>query len=164
MSAKNISFTLNGEITNVFVEPGEMLVDVLRDKLQLTGTKIGCRAGECGACTVIMNEKAVNSCLIPIGKVEGAVIETVEGVGTQDNLHPVQKAMVENGSVQCGFCFSGMVMSSKALLDKNPNPTEQEIKTALAGTICRCTGYAKIEQAVATAAKELHQCRCKEGD
>jgi len=164
MSGKNISFKLNGELTSVFTDPGEMLVDVLRDKLQLTGTKIGCRAGECGACTVILNGKAVNSCIIPVGKVEGAVVETIEGVGTQDNLHPVQKNMVENGSVQCGFCFPGMVMSSKALLDQNPNPTQEEIKTALAGNICRCTGYAKIEQAVASAAGEMHVCHCQKGD
>ncbi len=157
---KKISFTLNGQPVEIYAGPGEMLVDVLRDKLALTGTKIGCRAGDCGACTVIINGRAVNSCITPMGKVAGATVETIEGVGTPDHLHPVQQAMIDNGAVQCGFCFPGMVMSSKALLDHNPNPDSQTIRTALAGNICRCTGYTKIEEAVAHAA---HQCCGKGG-
>ena len=158
MSLKKIEFTINGQPTELWANPGEMLVDVLRDRLNLTGTKIGCRAGDCGACTVIMNGKAVNSCLVPVGKAAGAVIETIEGVAEPEKLHPVQQAMVDNGAVQCGFCFPGMVMSSKALLDQNPDPDRQAIRTALAGNICRCTGYAKIEEAVANAA---HVCHCQ---
>lgn len=163
MSKKNISFVLNGETVEVYASPDELLVDVLREKLGLTGTKVGCRVGDCGACTVIMNGMAVNSCLLPIGKVAGATIQTVEGVEGPDELHPVQQAMIDHAAVQCGFCFSGMVMSSKALLDQNPDPTREEIRRALAGNICRCTGYAKIEDAVADAAGRIHQCHCGGG-
>lgn len=127
---KKISFTLNGQPVDIYAEPGEMLVDVLRDRLALTGTKIGCLAGDCGACTVIINGQAVNSCITPMGKVAGAAVETIEGVGTPDYLHPLQQAMIDNGSVQCGFCFPGMVMSSKALLDHNPSPDSKAIRTA----------------------------------
>lgn len=163
MSLRDISFTLNGERVTVYAKPGELLVDVLRDKLELTGTKVGCRAGDCGACTVILDGCAVNSCLIPVGKVEGAEVQTVEGVADGGELHPVQQAMVDNGAVQCGFCFPGMVMSAKALLDNDPNPDREGIRTALAGNICRCTGYAKIEEAVANAARSMHRCACGEG-
>lgn len=163
MSIKNIAFTLNREKVSVLAEPGEMLVDVLRDKLGLTGTKIGCRAGDCGACTVILNGAAVNSCLIPLGKAEGAQLQTIEGVAYDDRLHPVQQALMDNGAVQCGFCFPGMVMSAKALLDQNVNPTKEEVRTAIAGNICRCTGYTKIEEAVTDAAQRMHHCQCGEG-
>lgn len=163
MSIKSIAFTLNGEKVSLLAEPGEMLVDVLRDKLGLTGTKVGCRAGDCGACTVILNGATVNSCLIPIGKVEGAQLQTIEGVADGDRLHPVQQALMDNGAVQCGFCFPGMVMSAKALLDQKANPTKQEVRTAMAGNICRCTGYAKIEEAVMDAAQRMRHCQCGEG-
>lgn len=159
MAKKLITFTLNGEETEVFVEPDRALVDVIRDDLRLKGTKIGCRAGDCGACTVIMNGLAVNSCLIPVAKASGCDIQTVEGVADGAKLHPVQQAMVDNGAVQCGFCFSGMVMSAKALLDANPNPTREEIRTAISGNLCRCTGYKKIQDAIEDAAQG-HVCMC----
>ena len=155
MSVKNISFTLNGEVKDVFANPGEMLVDVLRDKLGLTGTKIGCRTSSCGACTVIVDGLAVNSCMTPIGKVAGAVVETIEGVAEQEKLHPVQQTLTENGAVQCGFCTPGIVMSSKALLNQNPKPDSAAIRTALSGNLCRCTGYMKIEEAVLKAAAAI---------
>ncbi len=166
--AKNISFLLNGETVEVYAEPGELLVDVLRDKLRLTGTKIGCKAGDCGACTVIMNGKAVNSCLIPVGKVQGASIATIEGVACKDGLHPLQQAFIDHGAIQCGLCTPGMIMSAKALLDKNCTPAKEEIREAMSGNICRCTGYVKIEKAVEEAAKTLRDgaesgCRCKGG-
>lgn len=161
MAKKAISFVLNGEETEVYVEPDRALVDVIRDDLKMKGTKIGCRSGDCGACTVIMDGLAVNSCLIPVAKAQGSVIETIEGVADGDDLHPVQQAMIDNGSVQCGFCFSGMVMSAKALLDENPDPTREEIRRAISGNLCRCTGYKKIEDAIANAAG--HVCSCGRG-
>jgi len=157
MSVKTIAFTLNGEAKEVYANPGEMLVDVLRDKLGLTGTKIGCRSGGCGACTVMVNGKAVNSCLVPVGKVAGATVVTVEGIAENGELHPVQEALVNHGAVQCGFCFPGIVVSSKALLDENPNPDKQEIRKALEGNLCRCTGYIKVEQAVTKAAAQIRK-------
>ena len=159
MAKKLITFTLNGEQTEVYVEPDRALVDVIRDDLKLKGTKIGCRSGDCGACTVILNGVAVDSCLIPIAKVSGQSVQTIEGVADGDKLHPVQQAMVDNGAVQCGFCFSGMVMSAKALLDENPDPTREEIRRAISGNLCRCTGYHKIVDAVDIAAHG-HVCHC----
>lgn len=161
MTKKTISFVLNGEETEVYVEPDRVLVDVIRDEVKLKGTKIGCRSGDCGACTVIMDDLAVNSCLIPVAKAQGCDIQTVEGVAASDQLHPVQQAMLDNGAVQCGFCFSGMVMSAKALLDHNPDPTREEIRRAISGNLCRCTGYKKIEDAIADAAG--HACSCGRG-
>jgi len=155
MSVKNITFTLNGEVKDVFSNPGEMLVDVLRDKLGLTGTKIGCRTSSCGACTVIVDGLAVNSCLTPIGKVAGAAVETIEGVAEQGKLHPVQQSLTEKGGVQCGFCTPGIVMSSKVLLNQNSNPDSADIRTALSGNLCRCTGYIKVEEAVVNAAAAI---------
>jgi len=155
MSVKNITFTLNGEVKDVFSNPGEMLVDVLRDKLGLTGTKIGCRTSSCGACTVIVDALAVNSCLTPIGKVAGAAVETIEGVAEQGKLHPVQQSLTEKGGVQCGFCTPGIVMSSKVLLNQNSNPDSADIRTALSGNLCRCTGYIKVEEAVVNAAAAI---------
>ena len=154
MAVRTISFTLNGKATDIVAEPGEMLLDVLRDKLGMTGTKEGCGTGGCGACTVIIDGFAVNSCLTPIGKVTGSEVMTIEGVAT-DDLHPVQQALIDTGAVQCGFCIPGMVMSSKALLDRNPNPTVDDIRHALQGNLCRCTGYVKIEEAVQRAAAVL---------
>jgi len=154
MAARTISFTLNGEVTEVIAEPGEMLLDVLRDKLGLTGTKEGCGTGGCGACTVILDGLTVNACLTPMGKVVGSKLVTIEGVATHD-LHPVQQALIDTGAVQCGYCIPGIVMSSKALLDRRPNPTLNEIRKALDGNLCRCTGYVKIEEAVQRAAAVL---------
>lgn len=150
-----IKFTLNGEPVEVIVAPSDMLADILREKLHLTGTKKGCGKGECGACTVIMNGEAVNSCMIPALKALDAVIETIEGIGSTDRFHPLQESFMDEGAIQCGFCTPGMIMSAKALLDKKLCPTREEIKEAIAGNICRCTGYVKIEKAVRAAAQKL---------
>jgi carbon-monoxide dehydrogenase small subunit len=152
-----LKFSLNGEKMEIYVEPDQMLLDVLKDDLHMNGTKKGCSQGECGACTVIMDGKAVNSCLIPAMKARDTVVETIEGLGNPNNLHPLQKAFIENGAVQCGYCIPGTIMSAKALLDKNPDPTPAEIKTTIAGNICRCTGYVKIETAILEGAKEMNR-------
>jgi carbon-monoxide dehydrogenase small subunit len=152
-----ISFTVNKKQYRLLVPPNMTLLDVLREKLKLTGTKEGCGKGECGACTVIFNGRSANSCLILAPQADGAEILTIEGVGTIDNLHPIQKAFVDEGAVQCGFCTPGMVMSSFYLLNKNPNPTEEEIREGLSGNLCRCTGYVKIIKAVEKASKELNE-------
>lgn len=157
MSSKILKFTLNGEPLEIAVSPEDMLVDVLRDKLDLTGTKKGCGKGECGACTIIMNGEAVNSCLVPAMKAMAANVETIEGIGSPEKFHPVQEAFMDLGAIQCGFCTPGMIMSSKALLDKTTSPTRNEIKKALAGNICRCTGYVKIEEAVQSAAEKMRE-------
>lgn len=152
---KNISFTLNGEKREIKVEASLRLLDVLRDHLALTGTKCGCGEGECGACTVVVNGQAINSCLVPIGKAQDADIWTVEGLQNGDELHPVQEAFLEMGAVQCGFCTPGMLMSAKALLDRNQSPTPEDIEKALGGNICRCTGFVKIIEAVKYAAAKM---------
>lgn len=155
MADKIISFTLNGEPVQVAVGPFEMLVDVLREKLHLTGTKKGCGAGECGACTIIIDGVAITSCLYPAFRAEGKNVQTIEGVETDKGLHPLQESFIEKGAVQCGFCTPGMIMSAKALLDENKSPTSAEVREAVGGNICRCTGYVKIEDAVMDAAKKL---------
>jgi carbon-monoxide dehydrogenase small subunit len=152
---KYLSFILNNKPVIVIIEPQTMLLDLLRDVLGLTGTKRGCGEGECGACTVVVNGAAVNSCLYPAWKVENCRVLTVEGLGTEENPHPLQEAFLETGAVQCGFCTPGMLMSSCALFQKTKNPDEQEIKTALAGNLCRCTGYVKILEAVKKAAVKM---------
>ena len=152
---EKISLTLNGKFISVEVDPCLRLLDFLRKTLGLTGTKEGCGRGECGACTVIMNGKAVTSCIIPVMRADGAVIETVEGLAKGDKLHPIQEEFIDKGAIQCGFCTPGFIMSSKALLDENPNPTTLEIREALGGNICRCTGYVKIEEAVVAAAERM---------
>jgi carbon-monoxide dehydrogenase small subunit len=156
-----LKFTLNGEPVEILVSPSDTLLDVLRDRLHLTGTKKGCGKGECGACTVIMDGKAVNSCIVPAMKATGKSVETIEGIGSKESLHPLQETFMDLGAVQCGFCTPGMIMSSKALLDRVANPTRSEIKEAIAGNICRCTGYVKIEEAVQAAA-EIIKNRSKE--
>lgn len=146
---QTIQFKLNGESVEIAVEPSLTLLQVLRDELELTGTKEGCGMGECGACTVLVNGKAVNSCIFPIMEANGTSITTIEGLADVDgNLHPLQRSFVENGAVQCGFCTPGMVLSAKALLDENPDPTEEEIRNAISGNLCRCTGYLQIIQAI----------------
>ena len=146
---QKISFKLNGHLQEVLVEPHWTLLDLLRDHLELTGTKEGCGVGECGACTVIVDGKAVNACLFPVLETEETEILTIEGLmGPDGSLHPLQKAFINQGAVQCGFCSPGMILSAKALLDENPHPTENEIRHALAGNFCRCTGYTQIIQAV----------------
>ncbi|MBR0025852.1 MAG: (2Fe-2S)-binding protein [Clostridia bacterium] len=149
--------TINGEAIVVDVDPSLSLAQFLREKLYLTGTKIGCGKGECGACTVIMNGKAVTSCIIPILRAEGAEITTIEGLADGAKLHPLQESFIEQGAIQCGFCTPGMIMSAKALLDQNPNPTQLEVREALGGNICRCTGYVNIENAVFDAAEKMRK-------
>lgn len=152
---ERLNITVNGTFMSVDVDPSIRLVDFLRDNLFLTGTKVGCGKGECGACTVIMNGKAVTSCIIPVMRAQDAVIETIEGVARGDKLHPIQEEFINKGAIQCGFCTPGMIMSSKALLDQNVNPTSEEVREALGGNICRCTGYVKIEEAVMAAAERM---------
>jgi len=147
-----IKFSLNGESIEVEIESHLTLLQLLRDKLELKGTKEGCGMGECGACTVLLDGKTVNSCILPAMEVHGRTVTTIEGLtDAQGNLHPIQKAFVEYGAVQCGFCSPGMVLSAKALLDENPKPTEEEIRHGIAGNLCRCTGYLQIVQAIKAA-------------
>jgi carbon-monoxide dehydrogenase small subunit len=146
---------VNGrEVTVQGVRADELLVDVIRDRLGLTGTKIGCNEGECGACTVIMGGKAVLSCLLPALRAQGQEITTIEGLSQDGTLHPLQQAFIDHGAVQCGYCTPGFLMSAKALLDVNPHPTRAEIKEAIAGNLCRCTGYVQIVEAIEAAAGE----------
>ncbi len=152
---KQIKLTVNGTLYELGVQPWEALVDVIRDNLGLTGTKEGCGLGECGACTVIMGGKTVNSCLVLAVEADGKQITTIEGLADDDKLHPLQEAFIENGGMQCGFCTPGMIMSAKALLDENPNPDDEEIKQGIAGNICRCTGYTKIIASIKAAAKTM---------
>jgi len=150
---KEFTFTLNGEVVRADVDPQWTLLYLLREVLELTGTKEGCGYGECGACTVIIDGQAVNSCLYPVMEAEGKTITTIEGLASRDGqLHPLQTAFINEGAVQCGFCTPGMIMSAKALLDTNDKPTEEEIKDAVAGNLCRCTGYVKIIDAIKTVA------------
>lgn len=151
MKAK-IQITLNGKRTILEVPNHRLLLDLLRDEIGLTGTKEGCGTGDCGACTVYLNGKPVNSCLVLSGELDGADIVTIEGLKIGPELHPIQMAFIQDGGAQCGYCTPGMLMMSKALLDENPNPTEEDIRYALSGNLCRCTGYAKIVQAVQDAA------------
>ncbi len=150
-----ITITVNGEKRELEVTPYTRLLDLLREELGLTGVKEGCGKGECGACTVIMNGELTASCLVPAPQADQAEIITVEGLGSKDKLHPVQESFVEAGAVQCGYCIPGMVLAGKRLLDENPQPTEKEVRYGLSGNICRCTGYAKIIDAVMLAADKL---------
>jgi len=150
-----ICLTVNGETYEVMVKPSETLLEVLRDKVGLTGTKQGCDTGRCGACTVLIDGKAVRSCLTLAVSARDKEIVTIEGLADGEELHPIQKAFIEHGAVQCGFCTPGMIMTSKAFLEENPDPREDEIAQALVGNICRCTGYVKIIEAIKAAAKEL---------
>ena len=154
MAEHKIELMLNGQRRSFSVETEETLLHVLREKAGLTGTKKGCDLGECGACTVIMNGYAVNSCCVFAVEADGGTVETIESIGAPEHLHPLQQAFIDAGAIQCGFCTPGMIMSAKALLDRNPHPTEDEIRTALSGNLCRCTGYKKIVEAVQAAAEE----------
>lgn len=151
-----VTLKVNGEEKELLIKEDALLIDVLRDEINYTGTKRGCGEGECGTCTVLIDGRPVNSCLILAALVQGKEITTIEGVGTPENLHPIQQAFVDEGAIQCGFCTPGMVMSTKALLDSEKNPDEQQIRKALSGNLCRCTGYVKIVNAVKKAAEELN--------
>ena len=153
-----VRFRVNGEQTTMHVELTKTLLDVLREDLFLTGTKRGCDSGECGACTVLLNGQAVHSCLILAVELGGKDVLTIEGLSKdRKELHPLQKAFIEKGAVQCGFCTPGLIMTAKALLDENPNPTEEEVRYGVSGNLCRCTGYSKIVEAILTAAEEIRR-------
>jgi aerobic carbon-monoxide dehydrogenase small subunit len=148
-----LAFKLNGRDVSVKVKPNAMLADLLRDGLGLKGTKVGCREGECGACTVIVNGAPMNSCLMPAMKVQGCSVTTIEGLSANGSLHPIQQAFIDEGAVQCGYCTPAMILTAKAFLDQNPNPDESQVQQALSGVLCRCTGYRKIVQAVLRASR-----------
>jgi carbon-monoxide dehydrogenase small subunit len=154
-SKHRIQITVNQEEYDLLVHPDRTLLDLLRYDLGLTGTKEGCDEGDCGACTVIVNSKVVTSCLVLAVEVDGAAITTIEGLHQGDELHPIQQAFVDSGAVQCGFCIPGMILTTKALLDEIPDPSEEEIKHYLEGNLCRCTGYTKILDAVNIAIQQL---------
>ncbi len=150
-----ITISVNGKECELQVKPWATLLDVIREDLGLTGTKEGCGMGECGACTVIMDGQIVNACLILAVEANGKTITTIEGLSNGEDLHPIQQAFVEIGGLQCGFCTPGMVLSTKALLDRNQDPTDDEIRKGLEGNFCRCTGYTKIIESVKDAARKL---------
>ena len=147
-----VKLKVNGEVQNIDVKPHWTLLHVLRNVLGLTGAKLGCGNGECGACTVIMNGKAVPSCLVPAARADGSEITTIEGIQEGDVLHPLQEAFIEYAAVQCGFCTPGMILTSISLLEKNQSPTEEQVREALLSNLCRCTGYSKIVEAVLSVA------------
>jgi len=153
MNRVPMHFVVNGEDCHLEVKPNRILLDVLREDLELTGTKEGCGLGKCGACTVLLDNRPVHACLIFALQADGCEITTIEGIG-EKKMHPVQESFVEKGAIQCGFCTPGMINTAKALLDENPNPDREEIKLAIAGNLCRCTGYNKIVDAI-------HSCACE---
>ena len=155
MTKITVNFTLNGQPVSVETSPHRRLLDLLREDLRLTGTKEGCAVGECGACTVILDGKAVTSCLVLAASVEGSSVVTIEGVGENGRLDPIQEAILRNHALQCGFCTPGFVMSAKALLEENPDATVEEIRRAISGNLCRCTGYEQLTVAIYEAAQEL---------
>jgi len=150
---KLIQLTINDKNYEVAVDPNQTLVDLLRYQLGLTGTKRGCDLGDCGACTVIMDGRPVNSCLVLAVQANGRTVTTIEGLETDQGMHPLQEAFVEKGAIQCGFCTSGMILSGKNLLDRNPQPEEADIRRAVSGNLCRCTGYQKIVEAIEATAR-----------
>ena len=154
MAKTAIEFTVNGESHKLEVFPMARLLDVLREQLHLTGTKEGCGEGECGACTVKLDGRIVNSCLVPVAQVNGSNITTIEGVAQGDELHAVQQAFIDHGGAQCGICTPGMILAAVDLLERNPEPTEADIRTGLAGNLCRCTGYMKIFESVVRACQK----------
>lgn len=164
MSREHLEFRLNGKPIAINVEPGKMLADVLRDDLGMKSVKKACEEGECGACTIIMDGLAVTSCIMPSGRAQGSEIITVEGLAEQEKLHILQQSFLAAGAVQCGYCTPGMLMSAKALLDSTPHPTRQQIKEAISGNLCRCTGYKKIVSAIANAAEEINRTKRTDRD
>ena len=159
MAKHFVKFNVNGKDQAVIVESTERLIDVLRDRLNLKGTKEGCGTGDCGACTVIMDGQLVNSCLVLAVQARDKKIITIEGVGTRENLHPVQKALMKYNAAQCGFCTPAMVLAGKNLLDHNPAPSKEQIREAISGILCRCTGYYKIVDAIHGAATEMSEAK-----
>ncbi len=157
MSKKHVTTTVNGDAAEFLTDPGTTLLDALRDELGLTGSKEGCGSGDCGACSVIVDGRLVCSCLMLAVEAEGKRIETIEGLAHGSELHPLQQKFLEHAALQCGFCTPGLLVASKALLDANPNPTEEEARYWLAGNLCRCTGYDKVIRAVLDAAAEMRQ-------
>lgn len=155
MDKRLVHLRVNGEQYDVVVSPNETLVEVLRERLELTGTKMGCGEGACGTCTVLLDGRPIRSCLTLAVEVQDKEIVTIEGLVEDGQLHPVQKAFIEHGAIQCGFCSPAMILTSKAFLDVNPHPTEAEVRHAISGVVCRCTGYAKIVEAVMAAADNL---------
>jgi carbon-monoxide dehydrogenase small subunit len=155
MKKEPICLIINGDSYDLFVPTHRTLLDVLREDLGLMGTKKGCGEGECGACTVLLDGQPVNSCLILAVQAAGKMITTIEGLARENQLHPLQDAFVQHGAIQCGFCSPGFILTAKALLDTNPAPTEQEVWEAVAGNLCRCTGYQNIIEAILAAAKEI---------
>ncbi len=157
MKSVEVTFEVNGRQVTVDSLPNRTLLEALREDLGLTGTKDACGGeGECGACTVILNGKSVNSCMVLIGQVQGCAVETIEGISKDGELHPIQRAFVEAGAVQCGYCTPGAIMATKALLQENPNPSDEQIREGLSGNLCRCTGYVKMIEAVHRAAEEMN--------
>jgi carbon-monoxide dehydrogenase small subunit len=157
MKKLHVTATVNGDPAEFLADPGTTLLDALRDELGLTGSKEGCGSGDCGACSVIVDGRLVCSCLMLAAEAEGRRIETIEGLAQGGNLHPIQQKFLEHAALQCGFCTPGLIVASKALLDANPDPTEEEARYWLAGNLCRCTGYDKVIRAVLDAAAELRQ-------
>ena len=155
MNTITINLTVNGQACRLETKPNQTLLYLLRDDLGLTGSKDGCREGECGACTVLLDGEPVNACLVLAGQADGREVVTIEGLAQNGQLHPVQRAFVEAAAVQCGFCTPGLIMSSVALLRRTPTPTESQIRTALGGNLCRCTGYVQVIEAVRQAAREM---------
>ena len=155
MKKHHVTTTINGEATEFLCEPSLTMLDVLRDELQLTGSKEGCSSGDCGACSITVDGRLVCSCLMLAVEAEGRQIETIEGMAKADQLHPLQRHFLEHAALQCGFCTPGILVAAKALLDRNPDPSETEIRYWLAGNLCRCTGYDKIVRAVVDAAAEM---------
>ena len=153
MKKQMVHLKVNGETHEILIEPNALLLNVLRNQLGLTGSKYGCGVGECGTCTVLIDGMPVNSCLLLAVQVDGREISTIEGLAKGDKLHPVQQAFVDYGAIQCGFCTPSMVLSAKALLDQNPQPSEKDARDAIEGNLCRCTGYTKIVEAILSLSK-----------
>jgi aerobic carbon-monoxide dehydrogenase small subunit len=154
---KPLQLTVNGENRQLFVEPYYSLLDTLRDELHLTGTKKGCDEGDCGACTILLNGKPVTACLVLAHSTHDADITTIEGLAGGDQLHPVQQAFVEHGGLQCGFCIPGLIMAATGFLNENPAPTEEEVRLGIGGNLCRCTGYARVVEAILSAAQVIRE-------
>jgi carbon-monoxide dehydrogenase small subunit len=152
MKFENIEFTLNGKPTKALVKPNSTLLDLLHNELKLTGTKRGCDRGDCGACTIQLNGRAVNACLVLAPQVDGKEVVTIEGIGTPEKLHPVQQAFIEKDAVQCGYCIPGLIMCAKSLIEENADPTPEEVRSYVSGNLCRCTGYLHQIEAIGAAA------------